>query len=42
LTAFSIFGPPAAAGAQPINIMGSGNCVEAGPGLLAIADEMIE
>src|SRR5262249_52453287 len=39
LTAFSIFGPPIAAGAQPIIAIGSGNCSGAGPGLRTIAAE---
>src|SRR5215510_9110970 len=39
LTAFSIFAPPTAAGAQPIITIGSGNCSRAGPGLVAIATE---
>src|SRR5215471_5942506 len=39
LTAFSIFAPPTAAGAQPIITIGAGNCSGAGPGLLAIAAE---
>src|SRR5262245_25531099 len=39
LTAFSIFAPPTAAGAQPIITIGFGNCFGAGPGLLAIAAE---
>src|SRR5215471_7841401 len=37
LTAFSIFAPPTAAGAQPIITIGSGNCSGARPGLLAVA-----